>query len=834
MRSLLTSVTPASPRRVAIWGVAGAGKTQLAFQYALQYESEFSAVFYVNARDETSFRRDCLAIAKTLKLPELSGGSDSELVQDAVIEAVRDWLTDHDRGDWLLIVDNADNLDDFNPVDYLPATSKGNIILTSRNQQAVAFGGPGHSVELGGMEPSDAQQLFLKRSGYDHPTQELRDVCLDIVTKLGWLALPVEHAAAYVQSTGMLLHEYLESLERSLQPYLMNSSPFSLHKETIQATVKMSWVAINKRNAVALELLAFLAFLDNEGISDRHLLSSSTETIFRNWKIHKNRDDYRSAVKVLHSFSLVRSARVNDTEVIVSMHASVHYCIRALLTTNIQWKLLLRSAAFTHTISKGKPLDGALFPHARYVLRTATMLLRQPEPGDPPNDLWVLVADDISKYRIFWQITGLVHELDELSKIVIEALRNNQSDRNRIMTAHVMVVRLTTVQFTGGSDSFESVLRDYLIEQMTPAASEFMLQVHDTREPQPLLPDFNPYSLVDVFKHQTPPGYVTTIVEMLRYAAPIYMGRSEQQILGTVYLRLSQLPKSETWITQGRRLMRMTGPLTRPLHPASEMTDPASQALVAGQDRAVGKMDSTIALLRRIIDTNKPLSVSAGPFEAACYDLAKLLHNVGHKSEAAIVLGALKYANANETEVGIAQGYKDFYVWARKAHARTMSSHSEHPKLETMLQETYETVKKVFGPLTISTLHAQFLLQSFYLQPCCHSPSEAARIRGEITAIFTQLYGGRIRIRLGEALYMGKILMGQGAVEEALEVFELFAALAETQLGPDFPLTQRAKRWALVARRERSIEVRDEKAGRASLKFGCLTFPRDLKALGVD
>lgn len=151
-----------------------------------------------------------------------------------------------------------------------------------------------------------------------------------------------------------------------------------------------------------------------------------------------------------------------------------------------------------------------------------------------------------------------------------------------------------------------------------------------------------------------------------------------------------------------------------------------------------------------------------------------------------------------------------------------------------MLKDTYETAKKVSGPLTLTALHAQFLLESFYLQPCCHSPENATRIRSEITAGFARLYAGRVRIRLGEALYMGKILMTQGAVEEALEVFELFATLAEKQLGPDFPLTQRAKRWAASARRERSIELRNEKAGRPTLEFGCLTFPRDLKSLGVD
>lgn len=650
MRSLLTSTDPTDPHRVAIWGVGGAGKTQLAFHYALQYEKEFSAVFYINAKDATSFRKDCFGIARTLKLPEVLGGSASDPAQDAVVEAVRDWLTDHERGDWLLIVDNADNLDEFNPIHYLPAINKGHIILTSRDQHSVGFG---HAIELGGMQADDAQQLFLKRSGFKHSTEEQRDISLDIVTKLGLLALPVEHAAAYVQSTGMLLHEYLENLERNLQPYLMNPSPFSLHKETIQTTVNMAWNAISKRNAMARELLAFLAHLNNGGIGEFHFSSPSTETMFRNWKIHTNRADYLSAIEVLHSFSLVQSARVDDVEVIVSMHASVRHCIRALFNAKIKWLLLHRAAAFIYTIAKGKPLDGSLFLHVRDILSTATELFSQPDHGEPPNGLWLILAAEITRYRYFWGITGLAYELEKVSKVVMQALGQEESVHNRIMIANAMIGRLAAADYTSSSDSMETVLRDYLIDQMTPAAAEFMRQVHKMGGMDSQVADFNPYSLVDVLKHQTPPEYVDLILTMLKAVAPVYIGQSERTTLGIIYLRLSQLPKSETWMTQGRRLLRMASPLTHPLDTTAAPTDPASFVLTAARDRALGNMDSTISLLRLVIDTSKPLVV-AGPVEAATYDLAKLLHSLNRNAEAATVLRTLKYADDNTTEVSIA------------------------------------------------------------------------------------------------------------------------------------------------------------------------------------
>jgi hypothetical protein len=835
MRNLLTSKAEAE-RRVILWGIGGAGKTQLAVKYAFKYEEEFSAAFFINAASTASFRTDCCTIAKYLKLPEAlvasSPKAESTVAQDSVVEAVKDWFTDYE-GDWLLIIDNANNLDELDLQKHLPPTrKKGCIIITSQDNQAAGFAQPGSSIEVGEMLPEDAQELFLKRSGFLESTPEQREICLDIVTRLGMLALAVEHAASYVQSTGITLQDYLANLQLKFQNYLVHSSPSSLHKETVKATVSMAIGAVYKRNKMALELLMFLTALDNEAVLEQNLLLLESLPAFRNWKLPTDRDGYLQAKRDLLSFSLIRSERFDDGGVVLSLHSLVHRCLFGLNKIHNQWLLLNRAAAYTIIVTKGKPLDGTYFRHARWILVSATELFQQADHGEPPDELWIMSASLIQTYSMFWGITGLTQELDELAKITFNALNQcKPTDNIKLMTLAVMAERFVTVQYSSSPDAGDLLLREFLLNLMTPVAAEFLRYTHEETDRSGLNVEFRPYSLADVFAEYKPGPCGDILVSILQHLARTYLGRSDGLELGTVYTRLSRLPKSESWMTQAWRLIKSATPLTQPLVDSNGQMDVASCAIIAARDRASGNMDSTLAMLRRIMENNKP-AAQAGLFETAVYDSAKLLQRLKRGDEAREILQNLQYPDEQQTELDIARRYKQFYTWGRKAYARSFTSHDEHKQAEAIYKETYKTAGEAFGRSSLSTLHAGLLLQNFYSQPCCLDSQASAELKDTIDKVFEQLYCSRLRITLGEGLFMGKILLAQGGLEEAVEVFELFRAAAERILGLDHSMTKRAEKWAIHARSERSLELRDEQAGRASLKWGCITFTRSLKGIG--
>jgi hypothetical protein len=500
-----------------------------------------------------------------------------------------------------------------------------------------------------------------------------------------------------------------------------------------------------------------------------------------------------------------------------------------------QWICLLHSAAFTCLITKGKPLDGTWFPFARLTLKLSTELFQQQDHGDPPEALWLMVSSFIFDYRIFWQITGLMHELDEFCNVTVQALSGYTSDTAKVQMFIAATTRFLAVQYTSSPEAGFSMMLEFLIGHLTPAAATFVQKLHQGPDWANIFSEFRPSTLGEVFKDLSPPACADMLIEMLQTAAMLHLGRRDQLTIGTVYLHLSQLPRPESWLTQGRRLLGLGSPRSQLDASDRGKLDLALFATVAARDRTMGDMSSTVTIVHQIMESRKPLYGGwPGRFEMAVYDLAKLLQKLGRLEEARTVMQRLEYPSTEKTEISIARSYRDFYVWARKIYARSMTSHEQHAKAEAVFKETYETATKVFGKASLSTLHAGYLLQQFYLVPCCLSTAKAAEIRDELNKDFAQMYCNRVRMRLGEGLFMAKILLAQGGVEEAVEVFEQFALGAERLWGPEDSMSKRGRKWEMHARSERSVEVRDEMAGRASLAWGCMTFPRDVNALGVE
>ncbi|EED19716.1 kinesin, putative [Talaromyces stipitatus ATCC 10500] len=120
-------------KRVALVGLGGVGKSQIAIEYT--YRVRDSApntwIFWVHASNTTRFEQGYREVAAVAKSP----GRDDPKCD--VLELVKKWLSDETNGNWLMILDNADDVDlffntlgDNMPlVDYLPYVSHGSILL---------------------------------------------------------------------------------------------------------------------------------------------------------------------------------------------------------------------------------------------------------------------------------------------------------------------------------------------------------------------------------------------------------------------------------------------------------------------------------------------------------------------------------------------------------------------------------------------------------------------------------------------------------------------------------------------------------------------------------
>ncbi|CUS08028.1 unnamed protein product, partial [Tuber aestivum] len=126
--------------RIALHGLGGAGKTQIALEYVYRRASEADCdIFWVQGSGALKFREDFRAIGKHVRNPLAS----AEVEEEGFLLSIKRWFEGRDNRDWILVIDNADNEEDFagnnSPIArFVPHGPRGTLIFTTRSRQ-VAF-----------------------------------------------------------------------------------------------------------------------------------------------------------------------------------------------------------------------------------------------------------------------------------------------------------------------------------------------------------------------------------------------------------------------------------------------------------------------------------------------------------------------------------------------------------------------------------------------------------------------------------------------------------------------------------------------------------------------
>lgn len=135
-----------SRRTVVLHGLGGIGKTQLAIAYAKEHKENYSAIFWLNIKDEDSLKQSFANVAKQILRAYPSarwlGTVDMKNLDD-VIDAVKAWLGLPYNTRWLVIYDNYDNprlVSNKDPaaVDitkFLPEVYQGSVLVTTRSSE---------------------------------------------------------------------------------------------------------------------------------------------------------------------------------------------------------------------------------------------------------------------------------------------------------------------------------------------------------------------------------------------------------------------------------------------------------------------------------------------------------------------------------------------------------------------------------------------------------------------------------------------------------------------------------------------------------------------------
>ncbi|RDW57476.1 hypothetical protein BP6252_13736 [Coleophoma cylindrospora] len=360
----LTSMNESRQRRFVIIGVGGAGKSEVCLRFAKENRNRFWGIFWIDASNDTTATNSFKTLA-----------AECHIKNDSP-DGVKHWLA-NSKQPWLLIIDNADDVN-FDYSTYIPSGDMGAVLITSRNIHCKPYNNTGYEL-LDALDEEESTSLLFKTAEIDPDERvDLSQKAKEVARLLGYHALALTHAGAYIRNGICDLHEYADKFRtkyNELLRYEIKQNSPTHH--TVYATFEISATKIMEASSSdqiavdALELLKLLAFLHYNDVPELMLQRAWAKATLIQKRIRKDLDDKieylspwhvsllpdfmrptrsedsvrtstRLAIDRLQSYSLLSFNKKRKT---LSMHPLVHTWAKARLEREI------RLASWTATSS---------------------------------------------------------------------------------------------------------------------------------------------------------------------------------------------------------------------------------------------------------------------------------------------------------------------------------------------------------------------------------------------------------------------------------------------------------------------------------------------------
>ncbi|KEY72933.1 hypothetical protein S7711_10212 [Stachybotrys chartarum IBT 7711] len=419
-------------RRMALVGMGGFGKSQLAIQFAIytRDESPGTSIFWVHGATTVTFRESYRAIAEALLLPRRT---DPEV---NLLGLVRDWLQRRDSSQFLMILDNADDASIYAGnqetclAQYLPKCDHSKILITSRKRDVAEklTGNSKNIHQIITMDHEQALDLLQKRLGDIGDEIHARD----LVHVLDHIPLAISQAAAYIhrRAPRVTIQTYLEqfnSSRRRKQGLLRSDKGELARYDGVSNSVLLTWQVtfeqIQKETPRAASLLSLMSQFQPQNIPESMLsrygdadtrISVSSSNASDNKRQEDNLED---DLDVLDGYSLVSLSTTGFHQ----MHSLVQFCTRTWLEgigDAKHWSSLFLNLASAHFPSGDFETWAAcriLLPHVEEIAMSTTATTET----DLENRGEILT-------KMSWYMLT-IGEYSEAEKVAKEAVRMRQT-----------------------------------------------------------------------------------------------------------------------------------------------------------------------------------------------------------------------------------------------------------------------------------------------------------------------------------------------------------------------------------------------------------------------
>lgn len=262
---------------MSIHGLGGCGKSALALEFAYRVLArKASLVFWVPATSQESFELAYWAIGQHLCMPGITNDNAN------IKKLVKETLSSESVGEWLMIIDNADDhevlssttADNSRPArlyDYLPHSSRGGILFTTRSRKVAGALTQNSTLRLSDMSKAEAKRLLERQiTRKTLPSEELAvDELLGI---LACLPLAIVQVAAFINNNDISVPGYI-SLFRStgaetqlFNEHFTDPNRYEERDSTIGKTWYISFDQMRKQDRLAADYLSFMACIDRVNI----------------------------------------------------------------------------------------------------------------------------------------------------------------------------------------------------------------------------------------------------------------------------------------------------------------------------------------------------------------------------------------------------------------------------------------------------------------------------------------------------------------------------------------------------------------------------------------
>jgi hypothetical protein len=337
----------------ALHGTGGVGKSQIAIEYVYRHQHEFDVVWWVPAEQQSMVLSSFAGLARALGL---TVGPQPGTAVPRVLDALRDG----DRyGRWLLIFDNAEDVDGVRP--FIPTSGNGKVIVTSRNR---AWEGVATSLTVDVFRREESRDLLMRRSpalGADEADR--------LAAALGDLPLAIELAAAWHAASHMPVDRYLALLEQH-RAELDASGIVHDYPSSVAAAWRITLAHLQAESSGVYQLLGVCGCLAAEPVPLSIFRSGGRISVSRELDpILRDPIRLSRAIRELSKFSLIRVDHRRDA---IQMHRLMQSVLRTTTEPDERERLLhaahslLAAAKPAGSPSSPGHWDGyqALLPHA--------------------------------------------------------------------------------------------------------------------------------------------------------------------------------------------------------------------------------------------------------------------------------------------------------------------------------------------------------------------------------------------------------------------------------------------------------------------------------------